>query len=224
MYFGEKTSYEQAQKIMGNNFFGVIDAEKYLKANSSDFDVKSTEEVTFSEDELKHRKDTHIPMVPLNFSILDLRDRFTNFFSDNCFREGFEKEIFTQFPDRLSKSALWNWNDLEKEASSSGLWNLIEKNISGNYYQYSPANARVLAYTIIGNYLKTSERLYESNFQESSSRTGSHLGYENGSTVWVGFNKEGKLDFHYSRPESIRSEDGLFVLGYSNQYYRDDGS
>lgn len=156
-------SQKRAQKIMGNNFFGVEDAIKYFGIKPDEKQIAALDNISFSESVLEELKDTHILVAVFPISILDIRKKVP-------------KELFYSHED--------SWYNKESFAKDSGDigWKLIcktpaQNSVSKNYQeqqallgkQEEVPSAQAVVYTIMGHYLKTSERLFEDLYVRTSS-------------------------------------------------------
>ncbi|MCR4284061.1 MAG: hypothetical protein NUV64_01955 [Parcubacteria group bacterium] len=152
----------RAREIMGANFFGVEEAIRHFGVNPSRAQITALSEVPFTEEVLESCKDTHVLVAVLPMSILNIRGKVERklFFShDDAWynKQAFAKDkgevgwrlvCKTPVPDSTSKT----WD--EQQAT-------LDKN------DETP-KAQVMAYTIIGHYLATGERLFENIYVRCS--------------------------------------------------------
>ncbi|MFO8113007.1 MAG: hypothetical protein R6T92_10910 [Desulfosalsimonadaceae bacterium] len=162
----------QAQKIMGQNFFGVKDATEHFGVKPTEEQLKALSEIPYSEKVLKECKDTHILVAILPISILTIREMI---------REKVDSKLFYN-------QTWYNDEDFAKEKGKV-CWKLIRKNpvpssISKDWKEQlelideneEVPTARAMIYTIAGYYLKMGEKLFEHTYVRTSS-TDSDGGY-----------------------------------------------
>ena len=160
--FESSTSQERARNIMGRNFFGVKESIKHF-VNPSRANTTAMSKVPFTEEVLKLCKDTHILVAVLPISILDIRGKV-------------DRKLFYSH-----KGSWYNQEDFAKDRGETD-WHLVRKtpvpdSFSKNWDEQQALldtsekipSARVLIYTIIGQYLATGERLFENIALRTSS-------------------------------------------------------
>lgn len=152
----------RAREIMGTNMFGVEEAMKHFGVNPSKAQLAALAEIPFSEAVLEQCKDTHVLVAVFPLSILDIRSKANvrNLFYDQlCFND----ESFVKSRGKVG------WQLVRKtpvDNSTSRDW--TEQQALLGKEDETPT-AQVLAYTIIGQYLATSERLFEHIYVRTSS-------------------------------------------------------
>ena len=183
--FEPTTSQKRSREIMGRNFFGVEEATKCFGVNPTRQQLVALSEIPFSEAVLEQSKDTHVLVAVFPLSILEIRGKV-------------EYQLFYSHED-----AWYNKQSFAKERGEAS-WQLVCKtsviNSTSKNWQEQQAllgdddevpSARVMVYTIIGLYMATGERLFESVYVRTSSV------YSDGSHVRTGdFDSEG-LDVDY---------------------------
>ena len=160
--FEPSTSQKRTREIMGRNFFGVEEAITHFGVNPSKQQTAYLAEVPFSEEVLVSCKDTHILVAVFPLSILDVRGKV-------------DKKLFYSHED-----AWYNKQAFAKEKGEIG-WQLVRKtpvensiNKTWNDQQAllskddETPKAGCLVYTIIGHFLATGERLFESIYVRCS--------------------------------------------------------
>jgi len=172
--FEPTTSQKHAREIMGHNFFGVEEAIKHFGVNPTRQQLASLSEIPFSEEALKQLKDTYVLVAVFPLSILEIRGRVQDrglFYNQDWYNnQSFAREhdettwqLVRKTP--VDNSFLKNWQ--EQQA-------LIAKDDE-------VPSAQVMVYTIIGHYLATGERLFESIYVRTSSMA------SDGRRVYVGY-------------------------------------
>jgi hypothetical protein len=146
-------------KIMRHNFFGVEETIKHFGFSPTPQQLT----IPFSEAVLEQLKNSHILIAVFPLSILDIRARV-------------ERELF------CNHEGAWYDNQLFAEEHNEIGWQLIQKtptdnSISKNWQEQlrlitkddEVPTAQAMAYTIIGHYLATGERLFEDIYVRTSS-------------------------------------------------------
>ncbi len=158
----ESTTNEKTARLIGIPMFGVQEAIQHFGVKPTKAQLAMLSVIPFSEQELRKVKDTHILVVTLPLSILDIRDKVDQslFFHTSNSRYGNEK--------------------FAKDKGQAG-WHLVRKTIVPNStnktYPVQQAllaeneetsSARVMVYAIIGHYLATGEKLFSSIYARCS--------------------------------------------------------
>ena len=151
----------RAREIMGRNMFGIEEAIKHFGVNPSKDQLAALAEVTFSEQELSGKKDTHVLVAVFPLSILEIRGKVaeSSLFYD---QDWYNKEAFAKGKGILS------WHLVRKTPvanSTSKRWDEQQALLAKN--EQTPT-AQVMVYTIIGQYLATGERLFENVYVRCS--------------------------------------------------------
>ena len=167
-------SKEQARAIMGSNFFGIEEAIERFEVNPSKRQLTALAEVPWSEEVLQSHKDTHVLVAVFPMSMLDIRGKV-------------EHTLFYSHDD-----AWYNRKAFMKDRGKVG-WQLVRKTpIAGStsktwseqqdllLQDEKTPSAQVMVYTIIGQHLATSERLFENLCVRTSSVS------SDGDRVYVG--------------------------------------
>jgi hypothetical protein len=146
-----------AMQIMGANFFGGQDAQKYFGIEPTLEDAIALTTIPFTEEVLNECKDTHILVAVFRISILDIiRSVSDKLFINEWYKtHNFKIEQFTQDKGETK------WFLVENGPVEDS----IEKSFNEQKALLTSAeetpSAQVMVYTIIGHYLKTKERLFE---------------------------------------------------------------
>ncbi|XOA42669.1 MAG: hypothetical protein ACKKMO_02565 [Candidatus Nealsonbacteria bacterium] len=171
-----------AQKIMGNNFFGINNAIEHFKVNPTEQDLKALAEIPFSEQELNDLKNDYILAAVFPLSVIDIRKMNAKLFYDQSWYndESFAKERGKAGWQLIRKTPAPN--------STSKSWSKQQKLLAKDD---EVPTAQVMVYTIIGHYLATGEHL----FKDIRVRTFSLA--SGGRRVNVGNFNSGGLDISY---------------------------
>jgi hypothetical protein len=152
----------RAREIMGTNMFGVEEAMKHFGVNPSKAQLAALAEIPFSEAVLEQCKDTHVLVAVFPLSILDIRSKANvrKLFYDQSWYNG---ESFAKSRGKIG------WQLVRKTpVSNSTSKNWSEQQALISQDDETPT-AQVLAYTIIGHFLATGERLFEKIYVRTSS-------------------------------------------------------
>lgn len=179
------TSQKRARKIMDSNLFGVEEAIQHFGVNPSRRQIASLSQISFDEDVLEECQDTHLLVSVFPMSILGVRGKV-------------ERNLFYSHDDA--------WYNKQAFANDNGEigWQLIRKepianSTSKTWYEQQALlsqdeevpKAQVMVYSIIGHYLATGERLFESLYVRCSDLD------SDGSRVYVGYFGTRGLDVDY---------------------------
>jgi hypothetical protein len=148
----ELVSQKRAREIMGKNFLGVEGAVKYFRLNPV-FQLAVISEIPFSEEVLEQLKDTHILVAVFPLSILEVRGIHSNLFDNQSW---YNRELFAKESSKFSWQLVCKTPVVDNSMSEGWRKQLVF--ISNND---EIPTAQVMAYTIIGHYLATGERLFE---------------------------------------------------------------
>ena len=149
-----------AREIMGKNFFGVEEAIKHFGVNPSETQLAALAMIPFSEEVLRQCKDTHVLVAVFPLSLLGVRKANKKLFFDQSWYNG---ESFAKDRGQVG------WQLVRKtpvDNSTSKNWTEQQALLSQD--EETPT-AQVLAYTIIGHFLATDERLFEKIYVRTSS-------------------------------------------------------
>ncbi|MFA6228179.1 MAG: hypothetical protein WC668_03240 [Patescibacteria group bacterium] len=152
----------RAREIMGTNMFGVEEAMKHFGVNPSKAQLAALAEIPFSEAVLEQCKNTHVLVAVFPLSILDIRSKANvkKLFYDQSWYNG---ESFAKSRGKIG------WQLVRKTpVSNSTSKNWSEQQALISQDDETPT-AQVLAYTIIGHFLATGERLFERIYVRTSS-------------------------------------------------------
>jgi hypothetical protein len=173
--FEATTSQKRAREIMGRNMFGIEEAIKHFGVNPSRQQLAVLAEVPFTEAVLEACKDTHVLVAVFPISVLDVRGKA-------------ERNLFCSHED-----AWYNEQAFAKDRGETQ-WKLVRKtpvdNSTSKTWDEQQAllgkddetpMAQVMAYTIIGHYLNTEERLFKNVYVRCSDVVSGglrvHVGY-----------------------------------------------
>ncbi len=153
MTFPQSSSQIRAHAIMGMNYFGINEAIAHFGFNPHVLQRAFLDDVTFTDEVLEARKNTHVLAVVVPISIMDLRDRASSY---GLFREEdwYCKEIFAN--DKGGSG----WRLISKTPvpnSVSETWHK-QKSLLGMGERIPPV--RAVLYTMIGHFLATGVRLF----------------------------------------------------------------
>lgn len=150
----------RAGAIMGKNFFGLKEAEKYFGAKPTKGDRQRLAQISFSEKILEELKDGYVLVAVLPLSILKIRSRVGS--------------VRLPYGQVLLTGPSWYDKELFAKERGEASWHLVHKtsvsnSTSKNWNEQlsligrddEVPMARVMLYTIIGHYLATGERLFE---------------------------------------------------------------
>jgi hypothetical protein len=153
---------KRARGIMSQNFFGIEEAIRHFGVNPTKQQLAALAEVPFTEGVLEECKKTHVLVAVFPLSILDIRGKVERKLFYSHEDAWYNKQAFAK--DRSEVS----WQLVRKTAvenSTSKNWNDQQALLSKN--EETPT-ARVMVYTIIGHFLATGERLFESIYVRCS--------------------------------------------------------
>ncbi|MHB1163054.1 MAG: hypothetical protein ACYCZZ_00775 [Minisyncoccota bacterium] len=152
----------RGREIMGHNFFGVEEAAEHLGVMPSKKQLAALAEIPFTEEVLMSVKDTHILIAVFPVSIIKMRlksginDLFYN-------QRWYAKKMFAKSKGKIG------WQLVRKDLvddSTSKTWEEQQELLGGNEEMPS---AQVMVYAIIGHFLATGERLFETVYVRTSS-------------------------------------------------------
>jgi len=164
--FQKTVSQERARGIMGKNFFCIEEAVKFFGVNPTPQQLAALTEIPFpfSEEVLEQSKSSHVLVAVFPLSILEIRGRVERelFYKHEYAwynNESFAKDLGKMGWQLVLKAPVdtWQFQDLD---GRNGL-------VGKGYPEYT---AQIIAYTIIGHYLNTRERLFSCVHLKTSSR------------------------------------------------------
>ena len=162
--FESTTSQKRARKIMGKNMLGVEEAIQYFGINPTRQQTLALSEIFFSEEILRKTKETHVLVAVFPLSVLEIREICREVDSELfCDQSWYNKESFAK------EHGETGWQLVRKatlNASTSKNW---QEQLALISEEDEVPTARVLAYTIIGHYLATGERLFGNSYVRTSS-------------------------------------------------------
>ena len=158
------TSQERAREIMGKNFFGIEEAEKYFKIKPSDSDLNLLAEVPYSESTLKEYKNSHILVAVLPLSMLDIKNKVRyNILPDLdngwCGRES-----------SIKQQGVADWFLINKTEVQGSCGHVADEQLSFLSKKEDVPSVRVLVYAVVGYYLITGEFLFKKISVRTSSK------------------------------------------------------
>ena len=153
----------RAREIMGENFFGIDEVEKYFKVCPTFRQIHDLSWVPYSEATLQACKDTHVLVAVFPLSVLEIRGKVER--SLFCSHEDawYNKQAFAKDKGEV------HWQLVRKtpvENSTNKTWQDQQALLAKN--EETPT-AQVMTYTIIGHYLATGVRLLENVYVRCSS-------------------------------------------------------
>lgn len=151
--FKSTTSQERAREIMGNNFFGVEEVGKYFQIFSTRFDPFLHTNISFPEAVLEELKDTHVLIAVYPLSVFELRDKTGCELI--CDPSHYIKEPF------LKNRGEQKWQLINKAGVVKPGQNQEDRPLKLLTEYDEVPTAQVVAYSIIGHYLATSEILFK---------------------------------------------------------------
>jgi len=182
------TTQSIAREIMGENYFGIEEAIKHYQITPSADQLERLREVPFTAEQLRKRNNTHILIAVFpNDPISVIRDDFPELFNPAC-------DASFSAPLSSSNRFLVNYGDLG--------WHLISRcsmlNSQSPIYEDQLKmprekerlpSARTLVYMLVGYFLSTHKRLFESVLLSTSDWSGQHdqvmVGNFNQQGMWV---------------------------------------
>ena len=157
-------SQQRAFEIMGSNFFGISDAIKHFCVDLANQQIAELSKIPYSEKTLKELKNTHILMLVLPLSIMEMWHKNPELFPS-----------ITSMPYRDSsfawESGSLRWYLIRKTAAPHSKSKTWEDQLSFLNNNDEVPTARVMVYSMIGRYLATGEHL----FKRVYARTSSHV-------------------------------------------------
>lgn len=152
--FEPSTSQRRAREIMGRNFFGVEEAITHFGVNPSKQQSAYLAEIPFVESVLEACKNTHVLIAVFPLSLLDIRGACRDqglFYT----QDWYNKQAFAKEKGEVG------WQLIRKtpvDDSTSKNWDEQNKLLSKDEEVLS---VHSVAYTMIGHYKATGERLFE---------------------------------------------------------------
>jgi hypothetical protein len=181
--FEPSTDQKRAREIMGRNMFGVEEAIRHFGVNPTRQQAAALSEIQFSEATLAACKDTHVLVAVFPLSILEIRSKGKLFYSQDWYnKESFAKDRGETEWQLVRKTPINN--------SISKNWQEQQALLGTN--EETP-KARMMAYTIIGHFLATGERLFEKLYVRTSDVDSDGLRVDVGRFVSVGLS----VDFNW---------------------------
>lgn len=172
-------SQVKACEIMGKNFFGIEEAVKRFRVTPTKAQLSYLAEIPFSEEVLTACKDTYVLVAVLPMTLLEVRGKVEKGLI-------YSNENWHNNQAFANEKAELGWYLIRKtpvENSTAKNWKEQQAHLSKDE---EVPTASLLAYTIIGHFLATGERLFENVYVRTSS-----LGSD-GYRVLVGaFNSKG---------------------------------
>ncbi len=147
----------RAREIMGGNFFGLDEVEKYFRVCPTFRQTLDLSWVPYSEVTLQACKDTHVLVAVFPFSILDISD----WVQKQCLMEiPLHKGLLNEqaFIVERGEAGWWLIRKTLVEGSTLKMWD--EQLTAVSAHEVVPP-ARVMTYAIIGHFLATGERLFK---------------------------------------------------------------
>lgn len=190
------TTIDLARHIMGKNFLGMEETIRFLKVSKAEKKAMAKlTKIPFSEETLRHCKDTHVLVLDLGISILDLSKRLRMRFDSLAYSEG-NKQAFARCTEAC------RWRLIKKEAVPNSFnKNWEEQLILLNKDEEVP-EARQVAYMAVLYHLTNGEIL----FNDAWVRTRSPA--SNGAHVLFAYTMDGfEFTIHLSDYDDRREDD-----------------
>lgn len=157
-------SQAEARKIMGKNFFGIEEAQKYFGVAFSKRQLAYMTEIPFSNEVLSECKDTHILVAYAPMAIVAVRAKTASVKLPAKHRMFYPQDWYDNNAVGNDAGAL-EWHLVRKTSvpdSQSKTWQ-GQQNLLDSKIDETP-EANVMVYTIIGHFLNTCERLFEKEY------------------------------------------------------------
>lgn len=150
------TAQKVARAIMGTNFLGIEEATRHFGVKPTKAQLAKLAEIPFTEAELQECRDTHILVAVFPMSILDIWKRVPRklFFSHDGTQYNTEP-----FAKKRGKAQWHLILKIKVPNSTVKIWDEQRAVLTENE---EVPTAREMVYIIIGHYLATGERLFES--------------------------------------------------------------
>jgi hypothetical protein len=169
--FEPMASHAHAREIMGNNFFGIEEAIRYFGISPTRWQLAILSEIPFSDAVLKKARDTHILVAVFPISILEIRGKVRHM---GLFRNN--QDWYNEMPFAKERCET-RWQLICKTAvNGSALKNWQKQYELIGADDYIPS-AKAMVYAIIGYYLATGVRLFETTYVRtiSTDPAGTHI-------------------------------------------------
>jgi hypothetical protein len=156
--FEPALGHKRAREIMGRNMFGVEEAIRHFGITPLRQQIACLSEIPFSEETLELCKETHVLIAVLSFSILEIREASSGMVAKSqhlIYYGDFYTEAFAK------EKGETEWKLVRKtpvENSTSKTWPEQQALLIDS--EETPT-AQTMAYTIIGHFLATGERLFK---------------------------------------------------------------
>lgn len=193
---------ERLKEVMGKNFFGVEEAIRHFGINprKNKRQIAKLHRVPFSKELLGFCKDTHILVAVFPLSIFDIWKIDDGLF-DGLLNS--RDEPLFKGPKHGENKGIVSWQLVCKtplEDSASKDWDKQQRLVIGGG---ETPSSQVMAYTIIGHYMNTGERLFENTYVRTSCK-GVFKNH-----VRVGFFNSKGLTINYGWDDLSESDLGL---------------
>lgn len=152
--FEPSTSQQHAREIMGTNMFGVEEAIKHFGVNPKKRQLAYLAEVPFSEATLTLCKDTHVLVAVFPIVGVEIREKVRGkklFYK----QDWYDKQVFANDRGHLE------WHLVRKTPVADSIYKIWSDQQTLLPSDEETPNFQVMAYTIIGHFLATGERLFE---------------------------------------------------------------
>lgn len=151
-------SHQRAREIMGKNFFGIAEAEKYFRFDATHEERIALKIIPFPEKVLEVFSHTHILIAVSPLSIRAIGEFY-----------GVPWWLKEEFAQSTDKAPVWYLiRKTPREYSVGKPWGESQLCLTNN--EMVPST-QVIAYTIMGRYLATGERLFRDVYVYSSDRS-----------------------------------------------------
>lgn len=159
------TSQKHAREIMGRNMFGIEEVQKHFGVTPTKQQLAFLAEVPFSDEVLTACKATHVLVAGFPLNLIDVRAKATKHFytKKDAWYEG------QAFADEKIELGWYLICKVPVEKSFSKNWKEQQSVLRSKHPDEETPKANILAYTVIGHFLATGERLFEKVWVRTSS-------------------------------------------------------
>jgi hypothetical protein len=214
--FNITTNLQYAREIMGQNFFGIDDAQKHLAIVPTGAQVASLFSVPFSEGCLELYKDTHILIAVFPISIAEMRTRigkrlFNMLDTNWCLRH-----VFAKYKCPLG------WYLVRKTALEGSRFNALHTQCKLLGKDETVPTTNIMTYTLVGYALSKNEHLFQDILVRCSDSATVKIVHNEQtkditSKVMIGFGKHG-LQIEYCSDNDLCNWDiGLASMIFPHQ-------
>lgn len=169
----QTTSPKRSREIIVRNFFGIEEAVKHFAINPTTEQLATLKEIPYSEETLEKLRDSHMLVAVFPLSILDMHKKTSGNPEGWVFYETYRTDSKERF---LNERCETGWHLIRKAPEPGTYSRDYKKQVSLLNKESGVPAACVMAYTIVGWYLVTKERLFSRCLARTSSRgRGGHI-------------------------------------------------